>query len=1144
MACFALLASGLVVAALALAAGSLSASPDALDFGSQDVDDGATLAQATTITNAGPDPVAINHLSLTGLDTDQFAFDSQPGDCDGSTVLNQGESCDVHLTFDPTATGAKSATLNAVPDPGDDPVTIDLQGTGTQTELTPSSTSTDFGGWDVDDGPGTEEVFTIANSGTEPVTIDAAALGGTDPGEFWIDAEEGTDCAPPLTLGAGQSCEIRVSFDPATTGAKTATITVDSDVPDIVLDLAGTGTQTELTAAPDSLTFGSQDVDDGSTAVQTSVVENTGTETVTFDARTLGGADALDFAHLTDQVTDCASTPSLGPGDTCNVRIRFDPDGTGAKSATLTLDSNAPDEVIALAGTGTQTQLTAEPGTLAFGGQDVDDGATAEQTSVVENTGTEPVDLDAVTVGGTDPGQFERLADQGTDCTAATTLNAGETCDVRVAFDPTATGAKSATVTIDSNAPDETVDLSGTGTQTELTADPDSLALGDRDVDDGASSLGTSIVENTGTEPVTLADVVIGGADAGDFSQASPVAGDCQDGTVLAAGEDCDVRIAFDPSTVGAKSATVTLDSSAPDETIDLSGTGTQTLLTATPATLPFGDRDVNEGPTATQQSTVTNAGTEPVSLVAVDATGDTAQFERLTGQGSDCSATTTLNAGDECTIRVRFDPTTVGAKSVTYTVDSNAADVTVDATGTGTLKQLSAGPVALPFGSQDVDAGPTPQQESIVQNTGDQDVTIAAVTLGGANPKQFQRITGSPEHCAPAMVLEPGDECDLDVVFDPSFKGAKSATVTVDSNAPDETVALTGTGIETVYESSDDPLDEAPVTNGQVNAVGFDSAGRTYLGGTFTSVGPRTGHGVELSETSDEPASGFPDVDGTIRAVVPDGSGGWFVGGDFTSVGGLPRARLAHILSSGAVDGSWDPAADGRVNALSLSDGNLYVGGEFATIDGTQRAFAAKVSASTGVLDATWEALPNNRVTALVAGGSGVHLGGDFTQVGGVARSRLARVSRSGAGALDEGWDPDANGAIGAIALSGTGDVYVGGGFTTLGGESRARIAKLSGLSGEPDPNWNPGASATVSSLAVSGSDVYAGGSFTTIEGEPRTRLAKLAAADGEADDAFVPDPNGSVLALAVTGAGVYAGGEFTQIGGQTRSRLARVST
>ena len=148
------------------------------------------------------------------------------------------------------------------------------------------------------------------------------------------------------------------------------------------------------------------------------------------------------------------------------------------------------------------------------------------------------------------------------------------------------------------------------------------------------------------------------------------------------------------------KTATLTVASAVGDLLVSLTGTGTQTELSRSPATLAFGPRDVDDGPTATQTSTVTNTGTEPVTLTALTlAGGDAAQFARLTGAPADCTSTTALNAGQTCELRVRFDPATTGAKSATLTVVSNAADVTVALTGTGTQTELSRSPATLRSG-------------------------------------------------------------------------------------------------------------------------------------------------------------------------------------------------------------------------------------------------------------------------------------------------------------------------------------------------------------------------------------------------------------------------------------------------------------
>ena len=141
-----------------------------------------------------------------------------------------------------------------------------------------------------------------------------------------------------------------------------------------------------------------------------------------------------------------------------------------------------------------------------------------------------------------------------------------------------------------------------------------------------------------------------------------------------------------------------------------------------------------------------------------------------------------------------------------------------------------------------------------------------------------------------------------------------------------------------TIAAVPDTAYSGAYVTNSNVKSV-LRSGGTTYLGGNFTTIGPRTGRGVPVSSSSGTPQSGFPDVaGGAVLAVVSDGTGGWVIGGNFTHVGGAARNRIAHIDSAGDLDTNWNPNADAEVRTLATSGTTVYAGGNFSNIGGETR--------------------------------------------------------------------------------------------------------------------------------------------------------------------------------------------------------------
>ena len=193
-----------------------------------------------------------------------------------------------------------------------------------------------------------------------------------------------------------------------------------------------------------------------------------------------------------------------------------------------------------------------------------------------------------------------------------------------------------------------------------------------------------------------------------------------------------------------------------------------------------------------------------------------------------------------------------------------------------------------------------------------------------------------------------------------------------------------------------------------------------------------------------------------------------------------------------------------------------------------------AAIDAATG--EATsWNPNANGAVYALAVSGTTVYAGGMFNAIGGQTRNNIAAIDATTGAATS--WNPNANGIVYALAVSGT-TVYAGGWFTSIGGQTRNYIAAIDATTGAAT-SWNPNANGWVYALAVSGTTVYAGGMFNAIGGQTRNYIAALDAS-GNATS-WNPNADSYVLALAVSGTTVYAGGYFTTIGGVSRPYFAQ---
>ncbi|MFM8561335.1 MAG: delta-60 repeat domain-containing protein, partial [Solirubrobacterales bacterium] len=147
--------------------------------------------------------------------------------------------------------------------------------------------------------------------------------------------------------------------------------------------------------------------------------------------------------------------------------------------------------------------------------------------------------------------------------------------------------------------------------------------------------------------------------------------------------------------------------------------------------------------------------------------------------------------------------------------------------------------------------------------------------------------------------------------------------------------------------------------------------------------------------------------------------------------------------------------------------------------------------------------------------------------------------------GDLDTTFNPNANQSVWSVVVQGDGKILIGGDFTTVGGETRNRVARLN-ADGTLDTTFaNPNANNNVRSVGVQGDGkILIAGFFTTVGGQARNGVARLNA-DGTLDATFAtPNADSSVYSFGVQGDGkILIGGQFTTVGGQARNFVARLS-
>ena len=382
-------------------------------------------------------------------------------------------------------------------------------------------------------------------------------------------------------------------------------------------------------------------------------------------------------------------------------------------------------------------------------------------------------------------------------------------------------------------------------------------------VSPSALAFGNQLVLTTSTpqtvtlsnpRPIALAvgSVTLTGANAADFSFVSGCPAN------LAAGQSCNISVTFTPSLLGAKLASLMVNTPAFGAfNVALSGAGTGPLYSVTPASLSFPNTVV-----ATTSSplsvTVRNNQTAPMSFTQVALNGlFGGQYAIATG--TTCNTTTTVASGGTCVVNVTFNPQAVlgfgGNRPTNLALTAATLQTNVALNGTAILFPVDVTPKgtfgingALRFPNQQVGTAGSALIATLT-NYQSTPVTVTSATM----PAQFKIVSGPTTTCtAGAIVAANGGTCTLAIQFAPTsvnqfcFLGfclpwVQTATLILSGSPVNPTITLTGQAVKPATTSTG-TVAFAPTARGAVSATTLvtlaNPAGNLNMTGTSIAIG------------------------------------------------------------------------------------------------------------------------------------------------------------------------------------------------------------------------------------------------------------------------------------------------------------------
>ncbi len=302
-----------------------------------------------------------------------------------------------------------------------------------------------------------------------------------------------------------------------------------------------------------------------------------------------------------------------------------------------------------------------------------------------------------------------------------------------------------------------------------------------------ASGALTVTLTNTGSVALTPTAISM----TGDFSETD----NCQSATV-AGGASCSIQVTFTPTQVSPPALTGQMTIFANvyggQLTVALSGTGSAAgAVTLSPAAISFDPQ-----PGQSSASPPVAAGTTS-GLFQVQAGNSGSTAIPITGISvtppfsiaSNSCGTTSLAADADCQLQLAFTPTQEGAAAGTLTFVDGAGTQTVLLSGFGYSPPTDVlNPTSLAFANTAVGQTSIPPLTILLTNTGD----LALASIAPSVSAGFKILNNG---CG--TQLGGHSACSISVAFTPTQLGSQTGALTISDALRTQTVALSGTGIQ-----------------------------------------------------------------------------------------------------------------------------------------------------------------------------------------------------------------------------------------------------------------------------------------------------------------------------------------------------------